>query len=83
MNKRKYMDSFYEVREIKDLRELINNTVERNNNGTAFLVKDRPVGEYKPSSYGQFSLDINALGTSLLRLGLKCKKVAVIGENSG
>lgn len=82
MNKRKYMDSFYEVREIKDLRELINNTVERNNNGTAFLVKDRPGGEYKPISYGQFSLDINALGTSLLRLGLKGKKVAVIGENS-
>lgn len=82
MNKRKYMDSFYEVREIADLRELINSSVELHNNKPAFLVKDKPGGEYKPISYGQFSLDINALGTVFLEMGLKGKKIAVIGENS-
>ncbi|MGI6257268.1 MAG: AMP-dependent synthetase/ligase [Anaerovoracaceae bacterium] len=82
MNKRKYKDSFYEVREIADLRELINSSVELHNNKPAFLVKDKPGGEYKPISYGQFSLDINALGTVFLEMGLKGKKIAVIGENS-
>lgn len=82
MNKRKYIDSFYETREIRDLRELINSSVQLHNNKPAFLVKDKPGGEYKPVSYGQFSLDINALGTSFMEMGLKGKKVAVIGENS-
>lgn len=44
MNKRKYMDSFYEPRKIEDLRELINSSVKLHNNRPAFLVKDKPGG---------------------------------------
>ena len=45
-------------------------------------MKDKPGGDYKPISFGQFRVDINALGTSFVSRGMKGKKIAVIGENS-
>lgn len=48
----------------------------------AYLVKDTPGGPYRPVLYEQVKRDVDALGTRLLDLGLKGKKIAVIGENS-
>nr|WP_094551342.1 AMP-binding protein [Petroclostridium xylanilyticum] len=47
----------------------------------AFLVKPKEGGDYKPVSYKQFKRDVEALGTALIDLGLKGKRIAVIGEN--
>ena len=48
----------------------------------AYLVKDTPGGPYRPVLYEKVKKDVDALGTRLLDLGLKGKKIAVIGENS-
>ena len=48
----------------------------------AYLVKDTPGGPYRPVLYEKVKQDVDALGTRLLDLGLKGKKIAVIGENS-
>ena len=82
MNKRKYKDSYYEPREIRDLRELINSSAEMFAGDTAFLVKDVHGEPFRPITYSQLRMDINALGTQFVRMGLKDKKIAVIGENS-
>lgn len=82
MNKRKFKDSYYEPREIRDLRELINSSAEMFAGNTAFLVKDVHGEPFRPITYSQLRMDINALGTQFIRMGLKDKKIAVIGENS-
>ena len=71
----------YPVLETKDLREMILRTATSYGDRPAFLVKDEKGGKYREISYGQFQKDINALGTKLLDMGLKGKKVAIIGEN--
>lgn len=82
MNKAKYKDSLYPVRQVKDLRELIDTSVELYKDRPAFKVKDKIAKKFIPISYEKMGEDIKALGTSLMNLGLSGKKVAVIGENS-
>ncbi len=82
MNSRKYKDVLYQMRYINDLRDMIHSSAELYGNDTSFLVKDVPRGEYRPITYNQLKEDIDCLGTKLIEMGLKDKKVAVIGENS-
>ncbi|MBQ9179199.1 MAG: AMP-binding protein [Firmicutes bacterium] len=82
MNKRKYKDSYYEPREIGDLRELITSSAGLFGTQTAFLVKDEHSEPFRPITFSQLMMDINALGTQFVKMGLKDKKIAVIGENS-
>lgn len=78
---RKYKDELYPVRHIKDLKELIESSSKLFSEKNAFLRKMKPGGTYSPIKYREFKIHIDALGTILLNLGLKNKKVAVIGEN--
>ena len=82
MNSRKYKDVLYQMRYINDLRDMIHSSAELYGDDTSFLVKDVPRGEYRPITYNQLKEDIDCLGTKLTEMGLKDKKVAVIGENS-
>lgn len=82
MNSKKYKDVLYRMRYINDLRDMVQSSAELYGEDPAFLVKDVPRGDYRPISYVQFKEDIDALGTKLMELGLKDKKVALIGENS-
>lgn len=70
------------MRYINDLRDMVYSSAELFGTDPAFLVKDVPGGEYKPVSYIQLKEDINAFGTKLVDLGLKGKKIGLIGENS-
>lgn len=82
MNKRKYIDSYYNPRKINDLRELVRTSAALFNTRPAFLIKEKTGGPYKPIFYGQFVMDIDALGTAFHKMGLAGEKIAVIGENS-
>lgn len=70
------------MRYINDLRDMIYSSAELYGDDPAFLVKDVPRGEYRPVTYNQLKADIDCLGTKLVQMGLKDKKVAIIGENS-
>lgn len=70
---------YYEVRKIRDLRELIRGSAELFGPKAAFLEKRQ--GKYEPISFDQYMSDINALGTALCARGLKDKRVIVLGEN--
>lgn len=82
MNSKKYKDVLYRMRYINDLRDMICSSAELFGHDPAFLVKDVPGGEYRPISFLQLKKDIDALGTKLIELGLKGRKIALIGENS-
>ena len=61
---------------------MINIGVGRNPGATAFLVKDVHGEPFRPITFSQLRMDINSLGTRFINMGLKGKKIAVIGENS-
>ena len=82
MNSKKYKDVLYQMRYINDLRDMVHSSAEMFGDKTSFLVKDKPRGEYRPVTFNQLKSDIDHLGTKLVEMGLKDKKVAIIGENS-
>ncbi|MDO4745964.1 MAG: AMP-binding protein [Bacillota bacterium] len=82
MNSKKYKDVLYQMRYINDLRDMVHSSAEMYGEDTSFLVKDKPRGEYRPITFTQLKEDIDKLGTKFVELGLKDKKVALIGENS-
>ncbi|MDD2216929.1 MAG: AMP-binding protein [Eubacteriales bacterium] len=82
MNSRIYKKFLYHVRDIHDIRHLINSSCEMFSNDTAYFTKNRPGGKYLPVKYKKVREDVLFFGTSLAEMGLLGKKVAVIGENS-
>lgn len=71
----------YDVRRISDLKDMIEQSAKLYADKAAFLVKPKDGTDYVPVSYKKFKEDIDALGTALLSLNLKDKKIALIGEN--
>lgn len=71
----------YEVRKISNLKDMIEQSAKLYADKAAFLVKPKTGGDYVPVSFKKFKEDIDSLGTALLSLELKGKKIALIGEN--
>ncbi len=73
--------TFYKVREIKDLRDLISQSAKLYADRTAFEVKDTKGNHYE-ITYKEYYSQIQALGTALTDMGLKGEKISVGGDNS-
>lgn len=71
----------YDVREISDVREMLNSSAELYNNRTAFYIKQKGIEGYSSITYGQCKRYVDALGTGLMSLGLSGSSVAIIGES--
>jgi long-chain acyl-CoA synthetase len=71
----------YEQRKIRDIKDMVISSIEIYKDKPAFWVKQKGKDGYQPISYNQLKTDMNALGTALIDIGLKGKKIAVIGEN--
>lgn len=73
----------YDVRTITDLKDMVNSSVEIYGDRVAFLTKNKndKNNNYFPITYKQLKFDMDAMGTALLNLGLKGKRVAIIAEN--
>ena len=74
--KRKY----FEATECKNLKEVMEASVRKYGNKTAFIVKLENK-EKKNISYKELYDDINSFGSALYNLGYKDKRVAIIGKN--
>ena len=79
MKKMKYL----EAKEFDNIKDVLYNSVEKYKEKPAFTIKIKTNGEtsYKDISYNQVLEDINAIGTAFYSLGLRGKRVAVIGKN--
>ena len=65
----------------ENLKEMMEKTVENFGERTAFYREGKGLEDSKKISYKEFMDDINSLGTALVEMGLKGKRIAVIGEN--
>ncbi|PYG87847.1 long-chain acyl-CoA synthetase [Ruminiclostridium sufflavum DSM 19573] len=70
---------YYECMQVENFKELIRNSIAKFQSKPAFRFKrDNAVAE---KTYIEFGKEIDALGTALHSLGLKNKRIAIIGEN--
>jgi len=67
----------HKVEKITDLKDMITKSAEKFGEKAAFRYK----GDINNISFKDFYEQINALGTELINMGLKGKKIAVISEN--
>ena len=67
----------------KNVKEIIKDAVNKYPDCVAFTIKNKDGKNvsYKKITYKQLDEDINAFGTALLSIGLKGKRVAIIGKN--
>ena len=81
MNRKKY--EIYESKEYNNIREVLDNAFTNYPDNVAFKLKETNGKQvtYKEIKYKDFQNDINALGTALINLGLKDKRVAIISKN--
>ena len=70
----------YDYMEIKDLKDMLKKTRELYGERLAYKIKIEE-GKYKTFTHNEVRNMIDALGTALINLGLKGKRIAVIGEN--
>lgn len=79
------MNNNKSFKRFRDIKQLIYNSAKLYPNNIAFTTKIKNTNnetEYINHTYTDLLNDINAFGTSLYKLGLKNKRVAVIGYNS-
>ena len=76
-------DIMYKVSHpITDLKDMMNKSVQRYGaDHVAFKQRFAKGEPFREITYGQTLEDLNALGTALIKHGLKDKRVAVIGDN--
>lgn len=73
--------NYFKTYEIEDLKDMLEKTVQRNAKKVAFKLKNEK-GKIVNKTYGEFKKDVENLSTKLINMGLKDKKIAVMGKNS-
>ncbi len=73
------MESKSRKMKFTDLKDMLKQTGEVYGNRPAYIFKDN--GSMKTISHKEFRDEINALGTVLINMGLKDKRIAIISEN--
>lgn len=84
MNKIKEQNT---IKEFNTIKEIIYNSAEKYKERIAFVIKEKnnkresKEFNYKNISYQKLLEDINKLGTAFYNIGLKGKRIAIIGKN--
>lgn len=69
------------TRKYSNLKEMLNQTQESFGEKTAFYLDGDTIENSRKVTYNEFIKDINSLGTAMIEMGLKGKRIAVISEN--
>ncbi len=88
MNKKSKYE-IYETKNYENIREVLNNAFENFPDNIAFKIKEKNLNprtnkeqvSYREIRYAEFQEKINALGTALINIGLKNKRIAIISKN--
>ncbi len=73
-------EKVFDAKKFNNLKEMINNTKTEFGNEVAFKFKQEN-GEITTMLYNDYIDEVNALGTALISIGLKDKRIGVISEN--
>ena len=79
-DRKKIKDGRFEAKQFNNVKEIIENSVKEYGDKNAFIIKNKQK-EKIGITYKDFYYDINAFGMSLYNMGLKGKRVAIIGKN--
>ena len=71
----------YEATKYKNLKEMLEISGDKFGDRPAYIFKTEEPGKFKEITHKEFRDDIKSLGTKLVELGLKDKRIAVISEN--
>ena len=71
----------YDIKKFNNLKEIINNSKNEFGEEPAFKFKNPETKEMYTMTYKDYIEDVEALGTALISIGLKDKRIGVIGEN--
>lgn len=73
----------FEAVEFENVKQIIYSSAQKYENQIAFVIKhqENKKVSYENITYKQFLEDINKFGTALYNMGLKGKRVAIIGKN--
>jgi long-chain acyl-CoA synthetase len=74
-------EPIHKYMEFTDLKDMLKKSGEAFGDRPAYVFKTEEKGKFKEITHKEFRDDINYLGTSLIGLGLKGKRVAVISDN--
>lgn len=72
---------YFKTYEITDLKDMLYKTTKKNSNKIAFKLKDKN-GKKVRKTFLDFRKDVEALGTKLIQMGFKNKRIALMGKNS-
>ena len=64
-----------------DLKDMLNQTGKVYGDRPAYIFKTEEKGKFRTITHKEFRENINALGTTLIQMGLKDKRIALISEN--
>lgn len=67
--------------EFTDLKDMLKKSEEKFGDRPAYIYKTEEPDKFKEITYKEFTNDINSLGTALINMGLKDKRIAVISDN--
>ena len=71
----------HKVEKYENLKEMLQKSGEKYGNRPAYIFKTEESGKFREVTHKQYREEINSLGTALINMGLKDKRVAVIAEN--
>lgn len=71
----------YEVEKYRDLKDMLKKTGEKYGDRPAYFFRTEIPGKFREITHKEFRDQVNQLGTKLIDIGLKDKRIAVIGEN--
>jgi len=59
---------YYEVRDLSNIKQLVNDSCKIYADRTAYLVKKQGIEDYQEIKYSQVKEDVDAIGTALINL---------------
>ncbi len=71
----------HKVEKYENLKEMLQKSGEKYGNRPAYIFKTEEPGKFREVTHKQYREEINSLGTALVDMGLKDKRIAVISEN--
>lgn len=74
-------ERLHKYRRIKDLKDMLEQSADIFKDKPAFIFKTDEPNKYDSISYKDYKEQVYELGTALIDMGLKDKRIAVIGEN--
>lgn len=74
-------EQIYKTEGYQNLKEMLQKTGEMFGDRPAYIFKTDVEGKFRQITHKEFRDDINNLGTALINMGLKDKRIAVISEN--